>query len=216
MAYATPAADWFTFSAWLIDLDGTLYRQAPVRLAMAAELLLFGPHRIRAIKRFRSEQEALRSELLRRDAMEGRPAEGPYEQQLARAAASLGWTSESLAPIVREWMEQRPGKWLRLFRRRSLLAEIATFRARGGKTALVSDYPAQAKLAGLRAANLFDVVVACGEPGGPPALKPSPAGYLLAAERLRVHPQHCLVIGDRDDSDGAAARRAAMTYRRIG
>jgi HAD superfamily hydrolase (TIGR01549 family) len=112
-------------------------------------------------------------------------------------------------------MERRPGKWLRLFSRRRLLAEIAAFRAAGGKTALVSDYPATAKLAGLGVTGLFDVVVASGEEGGPEALKPDPAGYLLAAQRLEIAPGRCLVIGDREDADGEAARRAAMAFRLV-
>jgi HAD superfamily hydrolase (TIGR01549 family) len=212
MAHATDNSDWFAYGAWLVDLDGTLYRQLPVRLAMAAELLLLGPHRIRAIKRFRLEQELIRSEAAEVDAC---GATCPYQMQLARAAAGLSCTVESLAPIIREWMEQRPGNWLRLFRNRRLLAEIEAFRGRGGRTALVSDYPASIKLARLEASRLFDCVIASGEPGGPPLLKPSPAGYLLAAEHLQVPPARCLVIGDRDDADGAAAQRAGMAFRRV-
>jgi beta-phosphoglucomutase-like phosphatase (HAD superfamily) len=38
---------------------------------------------------------------------------------------------------------------------------------------------------------------------------------LLAAERLEVEPAACLVIGDRDDADGEAARAAGMAFRHI-
>jgi FMN phosphatase YigB (HAD superfamily) len=197
------------FSAWLVDLDGTLYRQRPVRLAMAAELALMGPHRIRIVKRFRREQERLRKE--------PQPAGDacPYQAQLAGTARALALPIEHVAKIVQHWMERRPCKWLRLFRRAPLIAEIAAFRQRGGKTALVSDYPASVKLAGMGIANLFDVVVACGEPEGPPCLKPSPLGYLLAAERLAIPAERCLVIGDRPDADGAAAERAGMAFRLV-
>ncbi len=198
-----------SYDAWLIDLDGTLYWQAPVRWLMAAELMLLAPHRIRAVQCFRREQERMRRE--------GPPADSvsPYERQMLRAAAKLNCTPDSLAAVFVQWMERRPAKWLRLFRRRSLLREIEAFRAAGGKTALVSDYPASIKLAGMRIATLFDVVVANGELGGPATLKPDPAGYLLAAERLQVPPARCLVIGDRDDADGEAARRAGMAFRLV-
>ncbi len=109
-------------------------------------------------------------------------------------------------------MFRRPGRWLKLFRRRALLAEIREFRAKGGRTALVSDYPAADKLAAMGAANLFDIVVASGEPGGPGRLKPHPDGLLLAAQRLGVASSTCLVLGDRDDADGEAARRAGMKF----
>jgi HAD superfamily hydrolase (TIGR01549 family) len=199
-----------SYEAWLLDLDGTLYWQAPVRWLMAAELVLLAPHRVRAVQRFRQEQERMR-----REPAVSAAKMSPYEVQLDRTAAALKCSPASVASVIHEWMERRPGKWLRLFRRRSLLNEIMSFRAAGGKTALVSDYPATTKLAGMGIERLFDVVVANGEAGGPAALKPDPAGYLQAAARLGLAPQKCLVIGDRDDADGEAARRAGMAFRHV-
>lgn len=193
--------------AWLVDLDGTLYHPLPVKLAMAAELLLFGVPSIGALRRFRFEHEAIREELASGD--------DPYRLQLDRTALALGRDVKELAELVESWMQRRPGRWLRLFRRRALLGDIASFRARGGKTAVVSDYPARHKLEALGVASLFDTVVASGEPGGPRALKPHPGGYLLAAEQLGVTAARCLVIGDRDDADGAAARSAGMQFRPV-
>jgi HAD superfamily hydrolase (TIGR01509 family) len=112
-------------------------------------------------------------------------------------------------------MIERPAKWLPLFRRRELLAEIDAFRARGGRTALVSDYPARRKLEALGASRLFDVVVASGEPDGPPRLKPHPGGMLRAAAALGVTPARCLVLGDRPDADGKAANAAGMAFRHV-
>ncbi|HMJ15422.1 MAG TPA: HAD-IA family hydrolase, partial [Polyangiaceae bacterium] len=62
-------------------------------------------------------------------------------------------------------------------------------------------------------ATLFDTVVASGEPDGPRRLKPHPDGYLAAAQRLGVPAERCLVIGDRQDADGAAATAAGMQFR---
>jgi HAD superfamily hydrolase (TIGR01549 family) len=193
--------------AWLVDLDGTLYFPLPVKAAMAAELLTVGRGAIGALRHFRHHHERLRAE----------PVEGPdqYRIQLERAAQSLALETDVLATLVTEWMHDRPGRWIRLFRRRSLLEEIAAHRAAGGKTALVSDYPARRKLVALGVESLFDVVVASGEPDGPPWLKPHPAGYLRAAEALGVEPTRCLVIGDRDDADGSAARSAGMAFRLV-
>jgi HAD superfamily hydrolase (TIGR01549 family) len=193
--------------AWLVDLDGTLYAQAPVRLAMAAELSLLGWNALRVLKRFRQEQEALRALELDGD---------PFTLQLERTAAALGEPRDAVEALVRAWMIERPGKWLSLFRRRALLEEIRAFQAGGGRTALVSDYPARRKLAALGAAPLFDVIVASGEPEGPTRLKPHPSGVLRAAAALGVEPKRCLVIGDRADADGAAARTAGMAFRQIG
>ncbi len=197
-----------THSAWLVDLDGTLYAPTPVKLAMAAELMLFGLGDLSAIRAFRAEHEALREE-------GGEYSPSPFREQLERAAKSLGVSSDTLEPRVAEWMQQRPCKWIRRFARGPLIAELRAFRAKGGKTALVSDYPGSLKLEALGLASDFDTVVCNGEPGGPARLKPAPDGYLLAAERLGCAPEACLVIGDRDDADGEAARRGKMDFRKI-
>jgi FMN phosphatase YigB (HAD superfamily) len=155
------------------------------------------------------KHERLRAEL-------AEPVESPWRLQLERAAQRLGTGVQELEGLVLEWMVRRPAPWLRTFRRRSLLAEIRAHRASGGRTALVSDYPASRKLEALGAADLFEVIVANGEPSGPGRLKPWPDGVLSAAGRLGMDATRCTVLGDREDADGEAARRAGMAFRKIG
>jgi len=195
-----------THAAWLVDLDGTLYVQAPVRLAMAAELSLLGWPSLRFLRQFRREHEAVRELGLEGD---------PFRLQIERTAQALAASPSAVEATVRDWMIERPTKWLPLFRRRELLAELAAFRATGGRTALVSDYPARRKLEALGASGLFDVVVASGEPDGPTRLKPHPGGMLRAAAALGIEPERCLVIGDRPDADGRAASAAGMAFRHV-
>jgi HAD superfamily hydrolase (TIGR01549 family) len=202
------------YEAWLVDLDGTLYSQRPVRLAMACELACFGLPALRVIRKFRQLHEEMRQSQASSPNLH--PSEiRPYDEQLARTSEELKIPLAGVSRTIEVWMHSRPGKWLWIFRRRRLLKEIKEFRAAGGRTAIVSDYPATTKLTALRAASLFDVVVANGESGGPSQLKPSPQGYLLAAERLGVLPKNCLVIGDRDDADGLAAKQAGMAFRKV-
>ena len=193
-------------AAWLCDLDGTLYRPLPVKLAMGAELVLRGRRHLPWIRAFRHEHERLRETL-------AEPVASPYDVQLERAAAAAGCSTDALRGIVSEWMVERPCRWIRRFARTSFLDEVRAFRARGGRAAVVSDYPASRKLEALDAAGLFETVVSNGEPGGPGRLKPWPDGYLAAAERLGVDPSACLVIGDRDDAEAAILRAWA---RRVG
>lgn len=193
-------------AAWIVDLDGTLYRPFPVKLAMAFELGLFGLGKASLLRRFRHEHEKVRELELEGD---------PFAIQIARTAEAVGCSEADVRACVEDWMIRRPGRFLRTFRRGALIDEIALFRAAGGRTALVSDYPATQKLAALSARALFDVVVASGESGGPARLKPHPDGMLRAARALGVEPARCLVIGDRDDADGAAARAAGMAFRRV-
>ncbi len=195
-------------TAWLVDLDGTLYRARPVKLCMGAELLLAGREHIPALRAFRREHERLREELVQ-------PVADPYRLQLERAAGQVGYDVGRLRSLVHEWMIRRPRRWIARFARRELLAELAAARARGALMALVSDYPAREKLAALGAGGLFDHLCANGESGGPPRLKPWPDGYLMAAAALGVEPANCVVLGDRPDADGEAARRAGMSFRLV-
>ena len=202
------------YDAWLVDLDGTLYTARWVRLAMAAELALLGWSAIGTLRRFRHEQEAQRAELAA-GAVLALTHASPFAAQLARTAEALGVPVEHVEGLVQDWMFLRPKKWIRRFPRTKLLDEIRAFRAQGGRTALVSDYPAIQKIRALDAEHLFDAIVASGEEHGPQRLKPDPEGYLRAATLLKVEPARCLVIGDRDDADGAAARAAKMGFRLV-
>lgn len=194
--------------AWLCDLDGTLYAPLPVKLAMGAQLALVGRDALPVIRAFRRRHEDLRER-----GLEG--AESAFDLQIELAAEDLDRPPREVERVVREWMIERPGPWLRRFRRRGLLAELVAFVAAGGRAALVSDYPASRKLEVMGLRHLFEVVVANGEPGGPRKLKPAPDGYLAAARALGLEPEECLVIGDRPDADGAAARAAGMAFRRV-
>jgi len=197
------------YKAWLCDLDGTLYKPGGLKLLMGLELLMFGLSDLRTIRAFREEHERLRHRP--RDARHPTP----FDEQIASTAALLALEEAIVRKSVERWMVERPARWLPRFRRSSLHLEIVAYREQGGRTAIVSDYPATRKLQSLGWHQHFDVVVANGEPDGPSALKPEPAGYLRAAERLGVHPSECLVIGDRDDADGQAARAAGMAFRHI-
>ncbi len=199
--------------AWLIDLDGTLYRASPMKRKMALELGFLGIHRARLLSQFRHAHEELREQQAQDPRMSFEPT--PFDEQLQRTATRAGRSVDEVRAIVSEWMIERPGKWLRRHRRESLIEEITQFRAQGGKTAVVSDYPVKSKLRALGLTEHFDQIVANGETDGLTRLKPSPDGYLLAACLLDCSPDECLVIGDRDDADGAAARAAGMQFRLV-
>jgi FMN phosphatase YigB (HAD superfamily) len=195
--------------AWLVDLDGTLYQAKPLKLVMAAQMAFAGPKALRIVRRFRIEHEALRES--------GQTCSpSPFAMQIDRTAKALGLGLTEVEEVIQRYMFERPLPLLARLRRKDLLKEIADFRNDGGRTAIVSDYPAQKKLAALGVTDLFDRVVASGEPGGPSKLKPAPDGMLLAADALGVKPNRCMVLGDRLDADGAAAAAAGMEFRLIG
>lgn len=196
--------------AWLLDLDGTLYRAKPLRWAMAAELALLGAPALKTLRVFRRHHEILREEWLADPELEFHPS--PFEEQLKRAATLASVEVETVRTHVEEWMIRRPSKWMRRFERADLISRVIEFRAQGGKTALVSDYPAERKIETMGYRHLFDTVVSNGDHPRFRRLKPAPDAFLIAAEELGVHPKDCLVIGDRDDADGGSARAAGMAF----
>jgi len=196
--------------AVLFDLDGTLYRQAPLRALMALELfalpLLFNPTRAprhwRALGAYRRAQEQLRT-------LESRGGEALGRAQLITAGRRANIPLTELESLVNEWMFRRPLKYLRVLRAPGLAPLLEWLAARDVRTGVLSDYPAAAKLAALQVANRFSLVLTSTDPDIG-ALKPHPRGFLRACDRWRLHPREVLVVGDRPDVDAAGAAAAGM------
>lgn len=197
----------------LFDLDGTLYRQSPVRALMAMEMLtlpltrpLAAPAIISALRSYRRAQEALR----------GHEGEGSIATaQIARAAEDSGLSTEEVDAIVTEWMIERPLKYLG----RCLLPGVGTMldvlgRA-GVRVGLLSDYPAARKLEALGLAGRFEPVLCSSDPAIN-RFKPNPRGFLIAAHGWGLPPSEVLMVGDRYEVDYQGARAAGMDCVLIG
>ena len=206
-ALANPISPGGRIGGVLFDLDGTLYDQGRMRARMAAELLglpLSRPLDARRVwkglRAYRRAQEQLRTT----------PGSGSVSRaQLEHAAASTGVSAEVLAPMVQEWMLERPLKHMRACRA-SGLTELLTFLGRSGAAiGLLSDYPADAKLRALGVAEHFTLVLSAADPEVN-AFKPDPGGFLAAARRWQLAPAEVLVVGDRMDVDAAGAAAAGM------
>ena len=120
-----------SYQAWLVDLDGTLYRPTLVKLAMAFELGLLGWGAVRTLRTFRDAHEQIRegaSELT---------VGNPFERQLEHAARALGRPRADVERLVHHWMFERPLKWVARSKRGDLLLALEAYRAQGGKTGLV-------------------------------------------------------------------------------
>lgn len=192
--------------AVLFDLDGTLYRQAPVRSLMALELLtlplsgwLKAPKRWRALRSYRKAQEQLRAT----------DSRVPAAAQLAAAARRTGLPVEEVERLVDEWMLVRPLKYLRLCRAKGLEPLLTFLNQSGVRIGVLSDYPAESKLQALGLTGCFSPVL-CASAPEVGALKPSPRGFLLACRSWKLPPRDVLFVGDRPDVDAAGASAAGM------
>jgi len=189
------------FAAVAFDLDGTLYpnrrlyfRLLPFALANWRLLLAFS----KARDAIRAEQEES-PELARPDF---------YACQAALTAKALGSGALATAEKIERLMYRG---WEPIFRNVRLFPRvretISALRAAGLKTALLSDFPPEAKLENLGLSGLWDAVL-CSERTG--ALKPSAVPFLATARALGCPPGEILYVGNSRRYDVAGAQRAGM------
>jgi putative hydrolase of the HAD superfamily len=194
--------DWAAIRLIVFDVDGTLYSQQKLRLAMARALLVHSIARVdtqtlRVISSYRKLKESLAE------------AEMPdFEPVLhARVAARHQITTHQVAAIVADWIETRPLPLLAAARIRGVERVFADARAAGRTVAVLSDYPAAAKLASL--GLTADIIVAAGDPDVG-VMKPHPRGLEAVIARAGATAANTVMIGDRPERDGAAATRAGV------
>jgi len=191
---------WEDIRLVVFDVDGTLYDQRSLRVRMARDMV-FGALARRSF-RFISVVAAYRRIRERLGEQEA----GDFERALiAETASAAGCSTERVRAIVAEWIEARPLPYLARCRYPGLPSLFAGLRRRGKIIGIFSDYPAEAKLAALGLAA--DLVVSAPDPGIG-YLKPHPRGLESLIAAAGVTPAQTLLIGDRHDRDGLAARRA--------
>jgi FMN phosphatase YigB (HAD superfamily) len=194
-------------TAVIFDVDGTLYRQRPLRRAMAARMVrahllrpVRGARTVRVLGAYRSAQEELRSS----------PAlVGLAGAQAVIAAERSGVPTDEVQRCVAHWMDTVPLDLLCRYVQPGLTELLESLRRNGIRLGVFSDYPATDKLRALGIGDLFDVVVCAGD-AEVSAFKPSPRGLLIALERLGVGADEALYVGDRVDADAAAAAAAGV------
>lgn len=199
-----PMPDLGRYGLVVFDLDGTLYRQGPVRRRMLGELLMTGGQpgrltRLNLLRRFRQ---------LREEVALGDPR-GFGDALFARLAAETGQNEVSLRALVTEWMERRPLRYLARARVAGVAALFDGLRAAGTTIAVWSDYPVIDKLAAL--SLTADHCLWAGDPHVG-ALKPDPAGLLHLMARTGAERDRMLMVGDRLSHDGAAAGAAGVDF----
>jgi len=193
--------------AVLFDVDGTLYAQTPLRVAMACEMLLassFKPerrHEVRRVLTFRRLRETLRE----------RPCSSGALERLQYAVVSqrLHCSVLDVETAVEEWIYRRPTKWMRYCRRPGIERLLDFLENRGIARGVFSDYPAADKLAALGLSGRFDVIVSAVD-ADVGAFKPDARGFLAAAQRWKIPAHQVLYVGDRPDVDAAGAAAAGM------
>lgn len=178
------------------DMDGTLYSGARAVLRAIPRVW---KHR-RLLRRYYRIREEIRKDGVTGDLR---------KLQADMTAARMGLDPFETRLLIDDLVY---GVWVDALERRDLIPGVAEFlsrlRAKGLKVGVVSDYPVEDKL--MRLGLFFQpwhALADCEEVG---ALKPAPAVFALAAQRLGALPARILHIGDREDCDVAGAHAAGM------
>lgn len=196
------ASDWQSIRLVVFDVDGTLYDQGRLRLRMSRDLLLDA-----ALRRSVEAIKLLRVYRRLRETMADEEVADFERALIAETARVTGRSADRLRAVVDTWIEKTPLRYLASCRYPGVAELFAGLRRNGKRIGVLSDYPAAAKLAalGLKA----DYVVCAGDPSVG-LLKPNPKGLAVLIQAAGVDAQATVLIGDRTERDGAAARRLGV------
>lgn len=194
--------------AVIFDLDGTLYnfKWLPLRLMWSL------PADIARIRADRSVRTTLRGcDFATPEAYLEEYGRRMAEKTDFKSHDALNWYANrymgTMCLLLKRHYSQRP-QLERVFDR---------LHQRGLKIAIFSDYPRVRQR--IRALDFSDKTLSTisgifsAEDFG--SQKPAPRPFLEIAASLGVQPEQCLVVGDRDDTDGAGARKTGMEFIQI-
>ena len=188
----------------IFDLDGTLYNKRRLSLRM----LLHAPFDMLKMLAERKTRASMKGLYI--GAEHFTPA---YFDRLARdmhtsPAKAKQWYQERYMPLMVKLIGryQPIGEWVMPF--------VNECKERGVKMVVLSDYDfAQEKLQALGIdTQHFDWIVSAPELGG---LKPAKELLIKVAQQMGVAAEQCLVIGDRQDTDGDMARATGAAFQLV-
>ena len=192
-----------TYKAWILDFDGTLTRQLPVRIFMAlwlAGYYFLRPWRLKEIfivlawRRLREARFCADKKNFR-------------ELQLEELARRYNLSVNFIEKILHSWLIERSLKILRFCVRKKLLDAAKLNQLRGVKIIIYSDNPVREKLSAI---NFFpDASFSSDELH---CMKPDAHGLKKILAAFKLEPSEVLYIGDRNDRDGFCAKAAGVNY----
>jgi HAD superfamily hydrolase (TIGR01549 family) len=165
-------------------MDGTLYYQLPLRFCMGIELMFFYIIHICRVRELFMLRRFRKS----------------YESGVLQAEP----------PIIQYWMQEKPSRYIALFKDRKLLRLIRRLRENGAKIAVYSDYPVRQKIKALPELEIdfcfcsADAVIQC--------LKPDPKGLKNILNLAGETAENSLFIGDRYEKDGKCAENSGIDF----
>lgn len=188
---------------YILDLDGTLYKQKPVRLSMFGKLLKYYLLHI-------SKWRQLYGLSLFRRLREKQSSQGMLlDEQIEYASAKAGIDKTELDKCIRYWMFEYPLFLIDKYKNEELLAFIQTEQEMGKIIIVYSDYPVEQKLECL---NVKPDYIFYPGLNGVKEMKPSYTTMEHILKTVNLNPEDILYIGDRMDRDGESAKLLNISF----
>ena len=176
---------------FVLDLDGTLYYQFPVRVMMAIELLFYYLFHLKGIKDLKL-------------ILAYRKAHDKVTFDLDCFSKDYSYSSKRVQEIVQYWLMERPLKWISLFSDTKLLNLL-----KNERIFIFSDYPTQKKLKALHIVPEDQLFYG---DGNIQFMKPHPQGLLYIKTKYNLNREDMIFIGDRFEKDGLCAENFGCRY----
>ena len=195
----------FDYKLYILDLDGTLYFQKPMRFKMLLFLMfsaIRNPANIKKILVVSSYRKI-------REHWEHRALPDLEYQQYKAVAENKHCSVEYVQQAVWEFMFNAPLPYLGKYKDEMLAEKIGQLRRQGKRVVVYSDYPTTEKLKALQIEVdntycAFDTEIG--------SLKPRPEGLSYILQKEQVNMRDAIMIGDRYVKDGQAAINCGMDY----
>lgn len=187
--------------AVIFDLDGTLYDKSRLPLHMIFNQLFHGS--LSMLKQERKVRKLLKGQSFGTE-------KAFYDNFFSKFGGdkARNWYFDSYIPQMTKVLQKhyKIAPWVE-----KTLAEL---RSQSIKVVVFSDYGSvENRLAAIGfnkewADYIFDAPALGG-------LKPCRESFLAVCEKIGMEPQNCLMVGDRDDTDGAGANAVGMNYIKV-
>ena len=195
----------FDYKAWILDFDGTLFYQLPMRIFMAAWLVLYylpRPHRWKELLMLR-EYRRLREKLFAAE------SKNSHQLQLENLSQRYNMSVQKILAVMQDWMTEKPKIFIKTFQRKNLVAAIKSAQLRGIMIVIYSDNPVSEKV---KALNFLPDYAFWSDDDLIKCMKPNADGLKNIVKLLKLNHKEILYIGDRDDRDGLCAKNASVDY----
>jgi len=193
------------YKAIIIDMDGTLYFQYPVRFIMFFYLLAYyfvRPHRLKELLLLYHYRKISNSGLFSE-------YHGFEYRQFDYLAKKFKMNISNAKNIVNYWIQDKGVNFIKFFRDKSLILAIKKFEDNGGTVIVYSDYPLIKKMRVLQLQAHYQFY--SGD-NITEMMKPSKENMEKILSATNFKPDEVLFVGDHNIKDRKSAESVGMKF----